>query len=410
MPQERSDPVWLDDVEAPLEHRSPKRLCIISGDALPSGEFIAALQTAVGPNQEIEIIRERRRGGSGIGPGQPPVDRRRLPHVEALVKMDGYAIVPLPASQSRPPRIPDPPMPFPPIEHRSAEPRPAERPPFARHTFDDDGDADERELERILQFKQRRKGRLGLPLVVAAALVAVLIVLLVQLPAVKSLMSRAATPPAERTSEAPQSTQAPAPATPSSSDRSSQTPPPAGREDAERPPEPTDTPRAPVDTAPPPQTSPVPRAQAQTSPVPRAETRETRPQTGPVAGLPPAAASRVSPRQTAVARAPETLRGESSRFPGVPRVELTRNSLATPEGKAESYVVRLSDPAGRPLAGADVLLLARMADGTVESIMLRDGLEPGTYSGTSRPTPSAPVDLRVRMTMSDKRIEVPLRP
>jgi hypothetical protein len=70
----------------------------------------------------------------------------------------------------------------------------------------------------------------------------------------------------------------------------------------------------------------------------------------------------------------------------------------------------LWDPAGQPLAGAEVLLLAGMADGTVESIMLRDGSEPGTYSGTSRPSRSVPVDVRVRITMSDKRIEVPLRP
>jgi hypothetical protein len=410
MPQERSDPVWLDDVESPPEHRSPRRLCIISGDALPSGEFIAALQTAVGPNQEIEIIRERRRGGSGIGPGQPPIERRRFPHVQTIVKMDGYAIVPLPPSQSRPQRVPDPPMPRPPaIEHRSSEPRPAERVPSARRAFDDDdGDADERELERILQFKQRRRVRIGGRPVVLAALVVVLILLLVQLPALKSLMSRAATPPAERTSAAPQSTQAPAPAAPSSPDRSSKSLPPAGRESAERPPEATVTPRAEVDTTPRPQTSPVPPPQ--TSPVPRVETTETRRQTGRVTGLPPEPPSRASSRQPAVAHAPETLRGESSRFPGVPRVELTRNSLPTPEGKAESYVVRLSDPAGRPLAGAEVLLLARMADGTVESIMLRDGSEPGTYSGTSRPTPSAPVDLRVRMTLSDKRVEVPLRP
>src|SRR4030095_15461390 len=96
MPEQRSDPVWLDDVESPPEHRSPKRLCIISGEALPSGEFIAALQTAVGPNQEIEIIRERRRGGSGRGPGQPPIERRQFRNVEAVVKMGGDGIGALP--------------------------------------------------------------------------------------------------------------------------------------------------------------------------------------------------------------------------------------------------------------------------------------------------------------------------
>jgi hypothetical protein len=62
------------------------------------------------------------------------------------------------------------------------------------------------------------------------------------------------------------------------------------------------------------------------------------------------------------------------------------------------------------MTGAEVLLLADMADGTVESVMLSAGPEPGTYVGTSRPGRSAPVDFRVRMTTSDRRFEVPLRP
>jgi hypothetical protein len=143
--------------------------------------------------------------------------------------------------------------------------------------------------------------------------------------------------------------------------------------------------------------------------VPRAETTEARSQTPRAADRQPAAPNHAPSRPTAVVSAPERLRGEASTFPGVPRVELTRSSLATPDGKADSYTVRVLDPAGRPLTGAEVLLLAGMADGTVESIMLY-GSEPGTYSGTSRPSRSAPVDLRVRMTMSDKRIEIPLRP
>ena len=470
MPEERSDPVWLDDIESPPEPRSPKRLCIISGDALPSGEFIAALQTAVGPNQEIEIIRERRRGGSGTGPGQPPIERRQHTHVEAMVRLDGYAIVPLPPSASRPARVPDPPISIPaierpmsvppierpmsvPIERRPAETRSAERSPFLRRAFGGESETDELELQRVMEFKRRRRMRLGFPLVVTA-LVAVLTLLFFQLPAVKSFMSRVGTPPAERAAEPSRSAQAPSPGTPSAPDRRGESRPSAGQEGAERAPEPGVAPRAQVGTTPPAPTSPAPQVQssipappaqtgptppartssapkaetipaprvqptpaprvepgpaprAQPGPAPRAEVPETRPQTDSGAVLPP---SRVSPRQVAVGRASETLRGEASRFPGVPRVELTRSSLPTPEGKAESYVVRLSDPAGRPLAGAEVLLLAGMSDGTVESIMLHDGPEPGTYSGTSRPTRSAPVDLRVRMTMSDKRIEVPLRP
>ena len=390
MPEQRTDPVWLDDVESPPKDLAPRRLCIVTGDALPSREFIAALQTAVGPKEEIEIILDRRRGGPGIAPGQPPVDRRRLPHVDRMVKMDGYAIVPVPTSPPRPPRVPDPPIaPRPierqrhPTERRSAETRPAERPAFERRPFEDDTDADERELERILQFKRRHGARLG-PMLLLTALVGVLVVLLlIQLPVVKTLESRtrpAAPPPAERTSEPLQAAHAPSAAeTPSPPRQSGASPPPRGGES--------------------PETARVPEANS-----------TARPQTDTVASIPPAPPSRVSSRPSAGIRAPDTLRGESSRFPGVPRVELVRNSLPTADGKADSYVVRLSDPAGRPLAGAEVLLVASMADGTVENIMLGAGPEPGTYAGTSRPSRSVPIDFRVRMTMSDKRIEIPLRP
>ena len=397
MPEQRTAPVWLDDVESPPEDLWPRRLCIVTGDALPSREFIAALQTAVGPNEEIKIILDRRRGGPGIAPGQPTVDRRRLSHVDRMVRMDGYAIVPVPTSPPRPPRVPDPPIaPRPierqrhPTERRSAEPRPAERPAFERRSFEDDTDADERELERILQFKRRHGARLG-PMLLLTALVGVLVVLLLQLPAVKTLVSRtrpAAPPPAERTSATLQDAHAPSAAeTPSPPRPRAASPPPRGAESPE-------TARLlGANSTARPKTDTVPRPQADT-----------------VASIPPAPPSRVSSRPSAGIRAPDTLRGESSRFPGVPRVELVRNSLPTADGKADSYVVRLSDPAGRPLTGAEVLLLASMADGTVENIMLGAGPEPGTYAGTSRPSRSVPVDLRVRMTMSDKRIEIPLRP
>jgi hypothetical protein len=70
----------------------------------------------------------------------------------------------------------------------------------------------------------------------------------------------------------------------------------------------------------------------------------------------------------------------------------------------------MSDPVGRPLTGAEVLLFASMADGTVENITLGAGPEPGTYAGTSRPSRSVPVDFRIRLTTSDKRFEIPLSP
>jgi hypothetical protein len=71
--------------------------------------------------------------------------------------------------------------------------------------------------------------------------------------------------------------------------------------------------------------------------------------------------------------------------------------------------LRIFDSAGRPLAGAEVLLRARMADSTEQSIVLDPGPEPGTYQATV-PGGSAPVDLRVGITTSDKRVDIPLSP
>jgi hypothetical protein len=78
-------------------------------------------------------------------------------------------------------------------------------------------------------------------------------------------------------------------------------------------------------------------------------------------------------------------------------------------GHGETYGVRISDPAGGPVVGAEVLLRARMADGTVQSIFLNSGPEPGTYQATV-PGGSAPVDLRVSVMMSGQRVEIPLSP
>ena len=273
---------------------------------------------------------------------------------------------------------------------RAIERRPAERPFFERRSLGDETDADERELERILDFKRRHKVRLG-PTLVLTALVAVLVILLVQRPALETLMSRIpwqATPPAERTSQPLQATPAPRTAeTPSRLVRATRlrraTRPPGRAENPER--------------------------LSEANSTPRAETvQEPRPQRDAVAGVRP--------------RRPEEFRLPNRRRPGaadverrievprIPRVELARSSLPTAEGKADSYLVRMSDPVGRPLTGAEVLLFASMADGTVENITLGAGPEPGTYAGTSRPSRSVPVDFRIRLTTSDKRFEIPLSP
>jgi hypothetical protein len=116
--------------------------------------------------------------------------------------------------------------------------------------------------------------------------------------------------------------------------------------------------------------------------------------TSPIANTPPpdAVATRIT----------------SPRFLGLPRVEVVGTTAAA-WGHGETYAVRISDPAGRPLVEAEVLLLARMADSTVQTILLHSGPEPGTYQATV-PGGSAPIDLRVGITTSDKRVEIPLSP
>jgi hypothetical protein len=96
----------------------------------------------------------------------------------------------------------------------------------------------------------------------------------------------------------------------------------------------------------------------------------------------------------------------SPRFADLPRVDVSRES-GSPAG---IYSARIVDPAGRPLADADVLLLARMSDGTVENVRMEYVPERGTYRGTLPRTRSSLVDLRVRVITGDKRVEIPVGP
>jgi len=118
------------------------------------------------------------------------------------------------------------------------------------------------------------------------------------------------------------------------------------------------------------------------------------------AGTPSASA----PSQATVEPSEPVSRSVSPRFAGLPRVELSREG-----GASATYSARIVDPAGKPLPDAEVLLLARMPDGTVENVRMNFYPDRGTYRG-SLPTTSAPVDLRVRVITGDKRVEIPLGP
>jgi len=315
-----------------------------------SGASVAALTTALGPGDELEIIMDRR--GNGAPTHQPSIERRHHPDVDEALERDGFAIVP-----TQTPRL---------AAHGSLKPpRVPSTSPMERLALKD---ADARELERILGFKRRRTARLGRWLILAGLVNAVL-VLLVLSPAVQTLRSRAR-PATPRIAETPRPPPAPAvAATPSRS----------------------------------PEVRALPRAVRPQSPEerPREASISTRGLSDPSAAAPPKAVpgpSAVDPPATGTPVAT------------LPQADVTRNPAPMSEGGGEVYAVRLSDQAGRPLPGAQVSLVIRMADGTLLDIPLGAGPEPGTYRATVPPLDPTPVDLRIRVVTSEKRVEIPLTP
>jgi len=90
------------------------------------------------------------------------------------------------------------------------------------------------------------------------------------------------------------------------------------------------------------------------------------------------------------------------------RAELMRDPVS--RGWGNSYAVRLLNASGQPVELFGVLLVAHMADGSVENIAMGALPEPGMYRGTVPTGRSTPVDLRVRVRSGDKSIEIPLTP
>jgi hypothetical protein len=118
--------------------------------------------------------------------------------------------------------------------------------------------------------------------------------------------------------------------------------------------------------------------------------------------------SRTPPR---VAAAPSPAAEKSratAQFVGVHRAKLVRKPIS--RGWGDSYAVRLLDPAGRPVVVAEVVLVAQMADGTVQNIAMGALPEPGTYRATVPTDRSTPVDLHVRIAIGDKLVDVPVGP
>ena len=415
----------------------PTRLCIVSRDRLRSGDFIAALRVSLRPEDQLEIIMDRRHGGSS-GKSDPKEDRRRQLRVDLALEADGFAIVPASVDQTK---------------HRTALSLLLPEAPIERLSPEDA--EDEERLESILSFKRRRSGRLIPKLL--AVLIGVTLAAFALSPAGqnlgKSLMSRVfqgSPPPSGDLSQPPAQTNEastlPAvteePGVAETQAARTETPPPArpasespsaggpastkavSPRDADRltatpretsiPPQETGTTSRETGTSPEETSTPARDASTppkQTSAPPKAATGQGgsgRPR--PSATVRPSPSASAPSKQVASAPPPEaaTPKATPPRFEGSPRVELVREPVS--RGWGESYAVRLLDPAGRPMAGADVVLVAQMADGTVENIPMGALPEPGTYRGTVPTGRSAPVDLRVRVSTGDKVVEVPVRP
>lgn len=354
MPDQGRDPVRLDDI-------GPRPLCIVTRDPILRAQFVTALQTLLRSHDEFGIIQDRRRDRASMEAkpdvaDQPFVDRRGNSHVDRLLKMDGFAIVPAPATGKR----------------SRISFLPSAAPSEGLSHADDD--ADEREPRKDVRRFNRLRTLWFVSWLILVGLLSASAALFLFSPTAPPSANQP--PSADRINAAPAVEQAPPVTAPS---------PGTGRTlpNVQAPPLPAVAVSKSPDPARPLRAGTSPRAVPEPSTsVPRSANVQP----------PPAASHEVLPPQ----------------FVGLPRVELMRSPAPSAGGENAAYAVRISDPAGQPLAGANVVLLTRLADGTVENIPLDPGPEPGTYTGTAPLTRSAPVDLRIRVTTSDQRVELPL--
>ena len=407
----------------------PKCLCIVSRDRLRGGDFIAALGASLRPDDQLEIIVDRR-SGEASDKWDWPEDRRQRPQVDQALKVNGFAVVPAPSPKGEG-MMPSP---------RGERIMRGERTPLSlllpsapssrlEPEYDENVEAvdddDQERLEAIRSFKRERARGLAPWLVAALAVVAVAAFVLSPAgQAFKQGPVYRASPgvpgPASQPAAQPPET-SPAPRVPAVA----QAPPRAPASEAPPVERSTREPNssAAIEPSPPPsRDTAIPSRDAAMSAAPR-DTRAlsvessapSRAATGTTARerarsteAPRPSVSEPAPRQTAAVPAPAepVPRLVSPRFAGLPRIELSREP-GMPSG---TYAVRIVDPAGKPLGDAEVLLLARMPDGTVENVRMDFFPDHGTYRGTLPPTRSSPLDLRVRVITGDKRVEIPLGP
>jgi len=420
------------------------RRCVIARDRLRSGDFIAALQASLGPDDPLEIIIDRRQQGSS---GMPDlvVDRRQQSQVDNALETTGFAIVLTSADR---------------VENGTAPSlQPSETPiqqPFIEE--------DDQLVEGVSNSQGRRSGAVIRILGAFSGLTMTALVLLLggwvtghdpisQLFTASSWMvprqprgqtnepltaeqflapvretTPAAKAPAERTANHSPSYSNGASA---STDSPSGTRPGSSRGD-------TGTPGRRETTSHSEATSPALRALHARSndPVQQHEEASSASRVESVGsdetGAPPKGeadedASGGRPRPNAPTRLAPSASVRSKHASGVSSAETT-----TPEavptrsedglraelvggpvsrGWGDSYAVRLLNSAGAPMKVSGVVLVAHMADRSVEEIAMGALPEPGIYRGTVPTGRSTPVDLLVRVrTTGDKFVEIAVIP
>jgi len=425
----------------------PTCLCIVSGERIRGDDFVAALRASLRPHDQLEIIVDRR-CGEPMGEWERLKDRRHRPQVDAALRANGFAMVPAPASGDDP-TPPSRMRPAPPSgrlavdedeerleairdfkrerssslvaeDDRTPLSRLVPSAPSGRRAFYDD---DEERLEAIRDFKRDRSSGL-VPWLVAGLVAVAIIVAFLLLPTGQSLRNNlvqrfspqapapsnqpAQTADTSAATQAPAAvteTPAPAPARAPGAEtapldrttRGSASPGATATESATS--GDTGAVTSPRESGTPPVESPAP-SRAATGTGSRARPSSREPVRPSPSTPPPREAASVSSPPEAVSR---TI---APRFAGLPRVELIREASAS----GGAYAVRIADPAGKPLSDAEVLLIARMADGTLENVRMGFVPEQGTYRGMLPPVRSAPVDLRIRVITGDKRVEIPIGP
>src|SRR5262245_23884582 len=382
----------------------PARLCIISREPLQSGLFIAALQASLGDEDRLEIIFDRRQGGAS-GKADLTEDRRRQHKVALALEVNGFAIVPAPGDPTdmRPwrPRPSLLGLDMPPIER--AAPR-LEMPPIERFSPDPVDDHDE-ESESIASSERRRPRTLIpklLAVLIGVTLIALALLLAGQLSG-QSRLSRILANPLrggpERPTGEPVVAEAPPPARPDGA--TNEVTGTASQEPRITPNETSTATRS--ASAPADENSDSAKAGAAKA------ARDTRPGLGAGAttGQGPSAPPRSSQAAGMSAPRAATSKAAAAQVVDPQRAELVGAPVS--RGWGDSYAVRVLDVSGRPIVDAYVLLVARMADGTVENVAMGALTERGTYRGTVPTNRSTPVDLRVRVTTDGGSVEIPVR-